>query len=322
MLSRSAEGVYWLGRYLERAKHLCGLLQLQMEALVDRPVREILFGWSRIYGSMHRQPPGGSLDWEEGDAYTLADSYTLADDLTFEHSNPGSLWNCFAEARENARQMRHCISKDMWRSLNLTYLSIRKRDIIDFWGTSPETFYAETAASIDTFAGVAAATMYRSEGWQFMRLGGAIEQSQLTTALLLTQFATEKLSEDRFEADWTSLLHAYHAFAVYNRRYSIDVQPNQVLDLLVTDPLLPGALRRSLDAIVTKLDAIGPAPTGDGDAAQRLARRMHKLIEKDWPGENQREKLLETISTKSLDLHQRVTTAYFDYPIEASLTKN
>ena len=61
MLSRSAQGLYWMGRYLERAEHLCRLLRLQTEALVDRPVREIYFGWKRIYGSMYRQPPLGRV---------------------------------------------------------------------------------------------------------------------------------------------------------------------------------------------------------------------------------------------------------------------
>ena len=59
MLSRSAQSLYWMGRYLERAGHLCSLLRLQSEALVDRPVREIHFGWNRIYASVRREPPGG-----------------------------------------------------------------------------------------------------------------------------------------------------------------------------------------------------------------------------------------------------------------------
>ena len=72
MLSRSAQGLYWMGRYLERAEHLCRLLRLQTKALVDRPVREIYFGWKRIYGSMYRQPPLGEcflpeLGWTEFD---------------------------------------------------------------------------------------------------------------------------------------------------------------------------------------------------------------------------------------------------------------
>ena len=61
MLARSAQGLYWMGRYLERAYHLCQLLQLQTEALVDRPVGEIYAGWNRIYASLNRQPPGAGL---------------------------------------------------------------------------------------------------------------------------------------------------------------------------------------------------------------------------------------------------------------------
>ena len=169
MLSRSAQGLYWMGRYLERAEHLCRLLRLQTEALVDRPPREIYFGWSRIYGSLSRQPPGDTLEVGD-DSFTLADSYTLADDLTFESSNTDSVWSCFALGRENARQMRHCISAEMWTRLNLAYLRIQKLSIQDIWG-SPESFYEETVAEIATFAGVAAATMYRDQGWSFLQLG-------------------------------------------------------------------------------------------------------------------------------------------------------
>ncbi len=151
MLSRSAQGLYWMGRYLERAEHLCRLLRLQTGALVDRPPREIYFGWSRIYGSMGRQPPGDTLEVSD-DSFTLADSYTLADDLTFERSNPDSIWSCFALGRENARQTRHSISAEMWVRLNLAYLRIQKLGIQDIWGT-PESFYDETVSEIATFSG-------------------------------------------------------------------------------------------------------------------------------------------------------------------------
>ena len=183
MLSRSAQGLYWMGRYLERAEHLCRLLRLETEALVDRPPREIYFGWSRIYGSINRLPPGGTLEIGD-DLFTLVDSYTLADDLTFEHSNPDSIWSCFALGRENARQMRHCISAEMWTRLNLAYLRVQKLSIQEIWD-SPESFYEETVTEVATFAGVAAATMYRDEGWSFLQIGRFIERVQLSTSLLL-----------------------------------------------------------------------------------------------------------------------------------------
>ena len=180
MLSRSAQGLYWMGRYLERADHLCRLLKLQVEALVDLPVPEIQFGWSRMYAIVDRQPPfGADFALDENDDFTLADSYTLAGDLTFERSNPDSVRNCFALGRENARQMRHCISAEMWTCLNLAWLRIHDLDIEDIWKDSPENFYARTTREIETFVGVAEATMYRDEGWHFMRLGLFIERAQL-----------------------------------------------------------------------------------------------------------------------------------------------
>ena len=218
MLSRSAEGVYWMGRYMERTQSLCRLLRLQAEALADRPVREIYFGWRRIYSSIGREPPGGALEISDDDNYTLADSYTLADDLTFERSNPGSVWSCFSLVRENARQMRHCISAEMWTSLNLAYLRVQPLSIRDIWTGTPETFYADLSREMDAFSGVAESTMYRDEGWSFLRLGSLIERSQLLTALLLTQMDGPE-DDEASTVGWTTLLRAHHALDAYSRRH-------------------------------------------------------------------------------------------------------
>ena len=317
MLSRSAQAVYWMGRYLERAGHLCRLLRLQMEALVDRPNREIHSGWSRIYSSIDRQPPGGSLDLLGSDDFTLADSYTLADDLTFEKSNPDSVWRCITLGRENAQQIRHCISSEMWTSLNLAYLRTQRLGIQDIWIISPESFYLDISAEIDTFMGVAAATMYRDDGWRFMQLGRSIERAQLTASLFLAQLAADALTEEDSDADWTGLLRAYHALEVYNRNYGVEVQPGRALDLLATDPMLPDSLCRSLDITAAELSSISPGPDPHSlGAAQRLAGRMGALVHSDWPDREDREGLLRQVSDYSLELHHLVTATYFDYPIE------
>ena len=320
MLSRSAEGLYWMGRYLERAEHLCRLLRVQVEMLVDRPVREILFGWSRIYASLDRPPPAGDLAPEANDDYTLADSYTLAGDLTFERSNPASVWNSLAMARENARQMRHCISAGMWSCLNLAYLRVRGLDIPDIWRIGPEDFYAGTARDIHTFMGVAEATMYRDEGWRFMRLGRSIECAQLCIALLLAQIATARPQDgETSDADWTSLLRVCQAFDAYERSYSVEIHPERVLDLLATDPLLPGSLCRSLDAAAEELAAIGPAPDARaGAAAERLAGRLRALIRHDWPDRDDREAVLAQAGGHCGELHDRVIAAWIDYDVEDS----
>ena len=323
MLARSAQGLYWMSRYLERAEHLCRMLRLQSEIQVDRPLREIHFGWSRIYGSIGRQPPLGEiavLDDEDdalADSFALADSYTLADDLTFVRSNPASVWSCFALGRENARQMRRNISAEMWTHLNLAYLRIQALDMELVWPTSPESFYAETATEIDTFAGVAAVTMYRDVGWRFMQLGRAIERAQLTASLLLAQISVDKLSSESADADWTSLLRLYHAFEAYNRRFSVEVVPDQVLDLLATDPMLPGSLCSSLEASARELEAIGAGPDPAASAAAlRLAGRMTSLVHYEWPDREDREGLLRQLGEHCRDMHERITHIYFDYPVE------
>ena len=269
MLARTAQGLYWMSRYLERSLHLSGLLKMQSEALVDRPIREIHLGWSRIYASIGRMPPAGSTVLVDNDDYVLADSYTLVDDLTFERTNPDSVWSCFAQGRENARQMRQCISAEMWSCLNMAYLQVQDMNIQDIWRESPEGFYTWMAGQLNTFAGIASATMYRDEGWHFMQLGYSIERAQLLSGLLNAQLELDEIGGEHSDGDWTGMLRLYHALEAHNRIYSIEVKPESVIELLSTDILLPRSLIRSLDMALHEVSAIGNGPDKDGPAAMR-----------------------------------------------------
>ena len=312
MLARSAEGLYWMGRYLERAGHLSRLLRLQSEALVDKPIGEIYAGWTRIYRSLDRQPPGGSLEVVSSDDFALADSFTLADDLTFEPSNRDSIRSCFYMGRENARRMRHCITGEMWLRLNLAYLGLQERSIGDIWRTSPEGFYAEMEAEVDTFMGTADATMYRDLGWRFVQLGRFIERTQLRASLLITQLALDGEEEEQSESDWTGLLRLYHALEAYNRIYSVEVLPARALDLLATDPLLPDSIGHSVDRVSEELEAIGPGLDDESVAAAgRLSGRLSALVHHHWPDSEDRAAILEQVDGGCSRLHELVTAAYF-----------
>ena len=328
-----------MGRYLERADHLTRMLQLQAEALVDRPTGEIYSGWRRLYRSLDREPPAGGLELEPShematpqfqradgrseqaqtqqrisDNYTLADSFTLADDLTFERDNPSSVWSCFALGRENARQMRHCISAEMWRSLNLTYLKLQRIRMLDIWLGSPEGFYTETVEDIETFVGVATATMYRDQGWHFMQLGRFLERSQLASGLLMAQLEQDQEPTEHIESDWTALLRIFHAQEAYMRAYGVEIRREHVLNLLVTDPLLPDSLRRALDTISEDLAAIGSGPDqASSAAANRLAGRLRSLVLYEWPDADDKPLLLVRIADLSRQLHGAVNAVYFDY---------
>ena len=317
MLSRSAQGVYWMARYLARAGYLSRLLELQVQFLVDRSVEEIHFGWQRIYRCMKRLPPGGEQWLPEADEFALADAFTLADDLTFERSNPESVWSSLAQGRENARQMRHCISGEMWTCLNAAYLRVQDLEIVDIWRT-PEVFYAETRNEINNFVGVAEATMYRGAAWRFMRLGRAIERLQLAVALLLAQIHLSRRTERR-TLGWASMLRTHHASEAYGRVYGIEMKPDQVLDLLVADPSLPGSVLATVQAAATELAALDGGPGIEADAAaRRLAGRSEALVLYAWPEAAEPVELLERLQRYGRDLHEAVLRAFVGYAIEDS----
>ena len=318
MLSRHAQSLYWIGRYLERAGRLCRLLRLQSEALVDRPVREIHFGWNRIYASMKRDPPGGGVELFGDEEFALADSFALADDLTFERSNQGSVFSCFVMGRENARDTRHCISPEVWTSLNTSYQKLLQQDIVSVWRTEPTHFYDETASEITTFGGLVESTMYHDEGWNFLQLGRYVERVQGVLSLLLSQVDMGDADDgEGYEADWISLLRIFHALEVYQHIHKAEVIPGSVLDLLVSDPLLPESLSRSVSLVESEIDSIGSGPRRHSSrAVQRLTGRLSSLINNEWPDREDRIDLLREVDEYVSELHFLVTAAYFEYPVQ------
>ncbi len=324
MLARSAESLHWLGRYIERTEHVCRLLRVQMEVLVDRPVREINLGWRRIYAAVGRRPPNPAVGFAGADDdFALADSFTLADDLTFERTNPDSVRNCFSNGRENARQTRHCISGEMWTCLNLAWLRLRERRIQDIWKPAPESFYTEVAQDMGTFLGVMDATMYRDDGWRFLQVGRAVERAQSTIAVLLAQFEAVRTREDPAEEEWSGLLRICEAFDAYRRCFGIELRPEQALDLLVGDPLLSRSLSRSLDTAAAGLGAIAPGPS-PVRAERELVADLVAGARRPWPaaaGLDEREDRLRRMQARCRTLHELVMTAHVRYDVDRALAR-
>ena len=318
MLSRHAQSLYWIGRYLERANRLCRLLRLQSESLVDRPVREIHFGWNRIYSSVKRAPPGGGVEIFGDEEFALADSFALTDDLTFERSNPDSVLSCFSMGRENARDTRHCISPEVWTCLNTAYQRLQQQNMASVWRWEPTQFYEETAAEINTFGGLTESTMYHDEGWSFLQLGRYVERVQGVSSMLLSQVEVSGVKDEEIiEADWISLLRIFHALEAYQHIHKADVVPARVLDLLVGDPLLPESLSRSVNLLKAELDTIGRGPRWHSSrAVQRLTGRLSSLISNEWPDRDDHVEILREVDEYVSELHFLVTAAYFEYPVQ------
>ena len=319
MLARSAESLYWMGRYFERTGHLCRLLRWQVVALVDRPIREIHFGWYRTYDSLGRPLPGADAELVGGsDDYVLVDSFALADDLTFERSNSDSIWSSFASGRENARQMRHHLSAELWTNLNRAWLRFRDQRIEGIWKTAPEAFYAGVADDIDALTGAADATMYHDDGWRFMRMGRCVERAQCTVALILAHFAAVRRTGDALDDDWAGLLRGCQALDAYRGLHGVVLRPERVLDLLVTDVHLPRSVAAGAERVGLDLDAVqaGPGPTA---AARDAAVALRRALREDWPSGSSlasRETRVGELQSLCRGLHDRIVAAWVDYPPE------
>jgi uncharacterized alpha-E superfamily protein len=305
-----------MARYLARAQHLCRLLQLQIEALADRSVREIHYGWVRIYLGLGRMPPVGGLEFDSDEDFTLADSYTLAGDLTFEQLNPASVWSCLHCARENARQTRNYISGEMWQCINEAFLRIRDRNIEEFWETSRPAFYIQTLRDIDTFTGVSEVTKHWDEGRRFIDLGQSVERIQLFAALLLAQTEADRRSGGAIDADWISLLDVYHGYPVYCQSHGVVVEPTKAEDVLVTSELLPLSLLHSLERQAAVLGGIGESPIrGRRERIVMLAEQARQAVAQDWPGCVDREEFLRQVQQSSYGLSDLVMDSYVNYEL-------
>ena len=275
MLTRTAQNLYWLARYLQRCELMARFLSIQLETLVDKTILEIQFGWERMYRSLDRSVPQRENESQPEEEFPMADSLTLCDDLTFASANPDAIWACLEHVRENARQVRYCITEEVWSSINLTYLAYKERSIVDVWEVSPQAFYSEFARNIQSIEGVAQATMYRDDGWYFYQLGDIMEQAQQLCSMLLAHH--ELLMSFRLlsTSTWTSLLRGYYANETYAHVYGKNVDPRSVFNLLVFDAGLPCSLNALLKNLQETVTNLGEAP--NPVALQHIRSLMFQL---------------------------------------------
>lgn len=307
-------------RYIERGIHVCRLLANQLDAIHDRTTDDIDLGWRRIYRALGREPVGAGLMSSSGDeTIMLIDSYTLTDDLAFERLNPSSIIQCFALARENARQIRNVISHDMWSSLNVSFLEIQDRQLVEIWNERPREYFVDVAVSAETIRGIAAGTMYRDPGWYFFRLGQFVERAQLTCAILDSHLETFPDSRHASGADWASLLDICAADGAFRRQHSIAFSASDVLEFLVTDPYLPSSISFALQEVDHAHSEI--ASGWNSVIAERAKREMGRaraMIHYNWPdrGEGNDDEvraMLGETSNACRRFSDGIEDAYFSY---------
>jgi len=251
MLSRTADHLYWMARYIERAENMARVLDVTYRmSLVSSAGHDEADLW---------RPP--VLIADDVDAFERDyGEYTAANVMRYmalDERNPSSIVSCLGAARENARSVRVAMSSEMWETVNALWLELRQRLGQGLSEADTGDFCDWVKSRSHLFRGVTVGTMLRDDGYMFVRLGTFIERADNTARLLdakyhllMAQNPGAGATVDYYE--WSSLLRSVSAFEAYQKVYRDTIEPSKVAELLVLRHDMP----RSLHACYSEMTPI------------------------------------------------------------------
>ncbi|HZR16268.1 MAG TPA: alpha-E domain-containing protein [Verrucomicrobiae bacterium] len=258
MLSRVADSVYWMSRYVERAENVARFIDVNFQLMLDEaggPDRQ----WQPLVNT--------SGDHEEfNKRYGAATQENVINFLTFDATNPNSILSCLRKARENARTVREIISSEMWLQLNRSYLEVKAAAEAANWLDSPNEFFTEVKEASHLFTGITDATMAHNEAWHFCRLARMLERADKTSRMLDVKYYILLRSADDVgsafdDIQWTAVLRSASAFEMYRKRHG-RISPQGVVEFLILDREFPRAIQFCLVAARDSLHAISGTALG------------------------------------------------------------
>jgi len=277
MLSRTADNLFWLARYVERAEYIARILDTTLR-LTALPLAYV--GTTNEWESAVATAGCAAAFFEN---HKEANEETVTEFLAFSTNNPSSIRNCFESARVNARAVRTALTIEMWDAINSAWLELRR------WGNGPSSreefarFLRWVLGSSLRFDGSAYRTMLRNDAYWFSRLGVYIERADNTARILDVKYhlllpAIEKVGGPLDYFQWSSILRTVSALTSYHWVYRENVKPWLVADLLILKDEMPRSLANCYENLVQNLDRIANAYGRQGPA-QRHARNVRARLE-------------------------------------------
>jgi uncharacterized alpha-E superfamily protein len=312
MLSRVAESLYWMSRYLERAEHTARVIKVQLNLMLERETEDDDRHWRRMLRSLAVE----MAEVKEGECQAAAKS------LIHSIGSRSSIVSCIMEARENSRQVREQISSEMWEQLNRMFHKVKQADGDEAWDVSD--FLQSVKESTHLFQGITDSTMTHGEGWQFIQAGRSIERAAALSTLLGVHFREfyGRGSEPE-PLEWIGLLRSCTAFEAYCKAYTADLRPDRIAEFLMLSPSFPHSIRFSADALETALKHIGAEVSSRRSArVERIAGRMQATLafgQIDEIMSSGLQAYLETVLRQCAQAHSALYQTYITYPIEAAL---
>jgi len=256
MLSRVADSVYWMSRYVERAENVARFVAVNLQLLLDNPSGE-----AEQWGPLVNTTGDDELFTK---SYGVPTREAVLRFLVFDADNPNSILSCVRAARENARSVREIISSEMWLQLNKFYLTVRSAQKNMVETDALQEFFNEVKLASHLFTGVTDATMTHGEAWHFSQLGRKLERADKTSRILDVKYylllrSAGEVGTPFDDIQWAAVLRSASAFEMYRKRHG-RISPKGVVDFLVLDRDFPRAIRYCLAESRESLHAISGTP--------------------------------------------------------------
>ena len=306
MLSRVANNIYWMARYIERAENTARLINVNTHLLYDLPKR-IRLGWEPIIDITGSR----SLYYE---LYEEADERSVIRFLAIDNRNPASILSSLAQARENARTIRDIIPREAWEQVNQLYLSAKQDAQSILTHRHRYDCLRRIITGTQTITGLLAGTMTHDEGYDFLRMGRNLERGDMTTRIIDVRTASllPELSEDLtpFEnIQWMSVLKSLTAYQMYRREMRLRVGRADVLKFLLQEKRFPRSLYHTLCEVESCLQSLphNEKPLKVLSQLQRkvLRTKPHALIQEEL------HKYVDSLQLGLSKVHNQIQASYF-----------
>ena len=275
MLSRVANAIYWMCRYIERAENVARFISVNLNLLLDMPSEgnrqwEPLVMTTGDQAFFERHHPDYSQE-------------AVIRFLTFERDYPNAILTCLAAARENGRSIREIISSEMWEHLNNFYLELADPAGPQMALADPLRFYKIIQMRSHLFTGLMDCTMSHGEAWNFARIGMMMERADKTSRILDVKYfmllpRADFVNTPIDNIQWMAVLKSASAFEMFRKRHH-RITPRSVADFLIFDRRFPRSIRHCTAKAQICLHRItGSSPGTSRNAAEkRLGRLMADL---------------------------------------------
>jgi uncharacterized alpha-E superfamily protein len=274
MLSRTADHLFWMSRYMERAENTARMLDVNYQtSLLPQSEAVALVGWQGLLSISELLPAYQRLHGE-------VNVQKVMDFMVKDESNPSSIMSCLSAARENARAVRGTLTTEVWETHNQTWLEVRRMVNNGDFERDPGQFFEWVKFRSHLSRGVTVGTMLMDEALYFMRLGTFLERADNTARLVDVKFhavqsdffgaASEKDQEYDFY-HWSAILRSVSGFEVYRKVYRDVIKPERVAELLILRPDMPRSLHASLNEVVSNLGLVS------NEQSSETHRRAGKL---------------------------------------------